>query len=195
MLNDRTEVRRVLDTVKAEGRTALTAPEGKIVCEAYGITVPKEGVATSAREAATIAADIGFPVVPNISSANSAAWTGRAFRARPFSCGLIGQTNMDEVTVDPDLVLRHADARVLDHRPRLDLVRPAMPRTRHDLIVVDGAFTQGAAVVQAQIVDGVKVVAEPEDSDVPSVDVHHFSGAGCEIAHAANGHEHYFVSL
>ena len=38
MTNDRTEVRRVLDTVKAEGRTSLTAPEGKVVCEAYGIS-------------------------------------------------------------------------------------------------------------------------------------------------------------
>src|SRR5678816_4947750 len=56
------EVRRVLDAVKAEGRTALTAPEGKLVCEAYGIPVPKEGVAKSAAEAATIATGMGFPV-------------------------------------------------------------------------------------------------------------------------------------
>src|SRR5438067_841676 len=48
------EVRRILDTVKAEGRTSLTAPEGKIVCEAYGIAVPKEGVAASAAAAAKI---------------------------------------------------------------------------------------------------------------------------------------------
>ena len=68
MLNDRTEVRRVLDTVKAEGRTALTAPEGKLVCEAYGITVPKEGVATSAADAAAIATAMGFPVVLKIVS-------------------------------------------------------------------------------------------------------------------------------
>ena len=68
MINDRTEVRRVLDTVKAEGRTALTAPEGKIVCEAYGIAVPKEGVATSAADAAKIATAIGFPVVLKIVS-------------------------------------------------------------------------------------------------------------------------------
>ena len=68
MINDRTEVRRVLDTVKAEGRTALTAPEGKLVCEAYGITVPKEGVATSAADAAAIATDMGFPVVLKIVS-------------------------------------------------------------------------------------------------------------------------------
>ena len=51
--NPTEEVRRVLDAVKAEGRTALTAPEGKLVCEAYGIPVPKEGVAKSAAEAAT----------------------------------------------------------------------------------------------------------------------------------------------
>src|SRR5256714_14843683 len=62
------DVRRILDTVKAEGRTALTAPEGKIVCEAYGIEVPKEGVATSAADAAKIAAAMGFPVVLKIVS-------------------------------------------------------------------------------------------------------------------------------
>src|SRR5258705_1198758 len=68
MTDSKTEVRRILDTVKAEGRTSLTAPEGKIVCDAYGITVPKEGLATSAAEAATIAAGMGFPVVLKIVS-------------------------------------------------------------------------------------------------------------------------------
>jgi acetyl coenzyme A synthetase (ADP forming)-like protein len=68
MTDNKTAVRTILDTVKAEGRTALTAPEGKIVCEAYGITVPKEGVAASAGEAATLAAGIGFPVVLKIVS-------------------------------------------------------------------------------------------------------------------------------
>src|SRR5258707_7350166 len=67
-MSSRTDVRRVLDTVKAEGRTALTAPEGKIVCEAYGIAVPKEDVATSAADAAKIAAGMGFPVVLKIVS-------------------------------------------------------------------------------------------------------------------------------
>ena len=61
MPNDRSEVRRVLDTVKAEGRVSLTAPEGKLVCEAYRITVPGEGVATSAADAAAIATSMGFP--------------------------------------------------------------------------------------------------------------------------------------
>src|SRR5213594_4837033 len=67
-MSNRTDVRRVLDTVKAEGRTALTAPEGKVVCEAYGIAVPKEGVATSAADAAKIATAMDFPVVLKIVS-------------------------------------------------------------------------------------------------------------------------------
>jgi acetyl coenzyme A synthetase (ADP forming)-like protein len=68
MAANKTAVRPVLDKVKAEGRTALTAPEGKLVCEAYGIPVPKEGVATSAAEAAKLAAGMGFPVVLKIVS-------------------------------------------------------------------------------------------------------------------------------
>jgi len=61
-------VRKVLDRVKADKRAALTAPEGKLVCEAYGISVPKEGLATSAAEAAKLAKKIGFPVVQKIVS-------------------------------------------------------------------------------------------------------------------------------
>src|SRR5215216_1931888 len=68
MPNAKQAVRRVLDAVKADKRTSLTAPEGKLVCDAYGIPVPKEGVAKSATEAATLAADMGFPVVMQIVS-------------------------------------------------------------------------------------------------------------------------------
>src|SRR5438034_2969562 len=68
MANKKSEVLRVLDKVKADGRTSLTAPEGKLVCDAYGIAVPKEGVAASAAEAAKLAAAMGFPVVLKIVS-------------------------------------------------------------------------------------------------------------------------------
>jgi acetyl coenzyme A synthetase (ADP forming)-like protein len=68
MANNKTEVRRILDKVKAEGRTSLTAPEGKLVCDAYGIPVPKEGVATTAAEASALATQMGFPVVLKIVS-------------------------------------------------------------------------------------------------------------------------------
>jgi acetyl coenzyme A synthetase (ADP forming)-like protein len=67
-MGNKNEVRRILDTVKAQGRTSLTAPEGKQVCDAYGINVPQEGVATSAADAAGLAAKIGFPVVMKIVS-------------------------------------------------------------------------------------------------------------------------------
>src|SRR5205823_10497214 len=68
MAANKTAVRQVLDKTKAEGRTSLTAPEGKLVCEAYGIAVPGEGVATSAADAAAIATTMGFPVVLKIVS-------------------------------------------------------------------------------------------------------------------------------
>ena len=68
MAHDKTAVRNIIDKVKAEGRTSLTAPEGKLVCDAYGIPVPQEGVAKSAAEAAKLAAGMGFPVVLKIVS-------------------------------------------------------------------------------------------------------------------------------
>ena len=68
MASNKTVVRQILDKVKAEGRTSLTAPEGKLVCDAYGIAVPKEVVATSAADAAKIAVGMGFPVVLKIVS-------------------------------------------------------------------------------------------------------------------------------
>src|ERR1700710_2189330 len=68
MSNSKDAVRKILDAVKADKRTSLTAPEGKLVCDAYGIPVPKEGVAKSAEEAAKIASAMGFPVVMKIVS-------------------------------------------------------------------------------------------------------------------------------
>jgi acetyl coenzyme A synthetase (ADP forming)-like protein len=68
MSNPKDAVRQILDRVKADKRSSLTAPEGKLVCDAYGIPVPKEGVAKSAGDAAKIATGMGFPVVMKIVS-------------------------------------------------------------------------------------------------------------------------------
>ncbi|MBI3760064.1 MAG: acetate--CoA ligase family protein [Deltaproteobacteria bacterium] len=68
MSYDQASVRRVLDQVKAERRTSLTPAESKILCDAYGIPLPREAVATSSKEAARLASDIGFPVVMKIVS-------------------------------------------------------------------------------------------------------------------------------
>src|SRR6202161_2152281 len=68
MQTSKDAVRKILESVKADKRTSLTAPEGKLVCDAYGIPVPKEGVATSAAEVAKIATGMGFPAVMKIVS-------------------------------------------------------------------------------------------------------------------------------
>src|SRR5919204_5748121 len=68
MAANRTAVGELLAKVNAEGRTALTAPEGRQVCEAYGIEFPAEGLAASADEAARVAAELGFPVAMKIVS-------------------------------------------------------------------------------------------------------------------------------
>ena len=68
MSSAKESVRKILDQVKADKRSSLTAPEGKLVCDAYGIPVPKEGLAKSAGEAANLAGSIGFPVVMKIVS-------------------------------------------------------------------------------------------------------------------------------
>jgi acetyl coenzyme A synthetase (ADP forming)-like protein len=65
---DKAAVRKILDKAKTEKRDSLTAPEGKLVCDAYGISVPKEGVARSAQEAGKLAQGMGFPVVLKIVS-------------------------------------------------------------------------------------------------------------------------------
>ncbi|HLJ64208.1 MAG TPA: acetate--CoA ligase family protein, partial [Stellaceae bacterium] len=65
---DKNAVRRILDEAKASGRGALTAPEARGLCEAYGIAVPKEALVTSASDAGRVAASIGFPVVMKIVS-------------------------------------------------------------------------------------------------------------------------------
>src|SRR6476661_11148514 len=68
MAHDKNAVRSIIDKVKSEGRDSLTAPEGKLVCDAYGISVPQEGVVSSAAEAQKLASSMGFPVVMKIVS-------------------------------------------------------------------------------------------------------------------------------
>ncbi|WSW80580.1 acetate--CoA ligase family protein [Streptomyces sp. NBC_00996] len=69
MTQDRARrVRALLDDVRAEGRTALTAPEGKVIADAYGIAVPGEELARDADEAVACAARFGGPVVLKIVS-------------------------------------------------------------------------------------------------------------------------------
>ncbi|MET1074253.1 MAG: acetate--CoA ligase family protein [Umezawaea sp.] len=65
---DRAAVEEVLRAVDADGRDSLTAPEGKRVCDAYGIRTPAEGLAVSAEAAVALAGEMGLPVVLKIVS-------------------------------------------------------------------------------------------------------------------------------
>ncbi|GAB3382798.1 acetate--CoA ligase family protein [Amycolatopsis echigonensis] len=65
---DRTAVQAILARAAEEGRSALTAPEGRAVCEAYGIPTPQERLASSAEEAVAQARELGLPVVLKIVS-------------------------------------------------------------------------------------------------------------------------------
>ena len=65
---DKDAVREVLDKALAEGRESLTAPEGRSVCEAYGIPTPGEGLASTADDAVRLAAELGGRVVMKIVS-------------------------------------------------------------------------------------------------------------------------------
>jgi len=94
-------VRKVLDKAKAEGRTSLTAPEGKLVCDAYGIPVPKEGVANSAQDAAKLADGMGFPVVLKIVSPD-------ILHKTEAGGVLVGLKSADEVSKGYDTILANA---------------------------------------------------------------------------------------
>ncbi|WP_410659123.1 acetate--CoA ligase family protein [Amycolatopsis sp. lyj-112] len=65
---DKEIVEKILEKVAAEGRSSLTAPEGRQVCEAYGIPTPRERLATTVEEAVSQAEEIGLPVVLKIVS-------------------------------------------------------------------------------------------------------------------------------
>ena len=65
---DQATVREVLDAVRGDRRSSLSAPEAKRVCDAYGIAVPREGLATSSQQAVELAQEIGYPVVLKVVS-------------------------------------------------------------------------------------------------------------------------------
>jgi len=61
-------VKRVLENARSEGRSKLLEHEAYEVLGAYGLPVPKAGIARSAEEALKIAEKIGYPVVLKVVS-------------------------------------------------------------------------------------------------------------------------------
>jgi acetyl coenzyme A synthetase (ADP forming)-like protein len=132
--NAKDTVRQVLDKVKADGREALTAPEGKLVCDAYGIPVPKEGVANSADEAARLAQDMGLPVVLKIVSPD-------ILHKTEAGGVLVGLKSADEVRQGYETIL--SNARKYKADAKIDGVQvQQMLKGGQEVIV--GAVTDGS---------------------------------------------------
>jgi acetyl coenzyme A synthetase (ADP forming)-like protein len=100
-------VGEILDAARAEGRTALSAPEAKRVCDAYAIEVPGEGLATSAEEAVAIAEDIGYPVVLKIVSPD-------ILHKTEAGGVLVGLATADDVSAGYGTILENARAHDAD---------------------------------------------------------------------------------
>lgn len=62
------KAKKVFEKVKKEKRTSLLEEEGQEVLRAYGLPLPKSGLAKNEEEAITMAKKIGYPVVLKIAS-------------------------------------------------------------------------------------------------------------------------------
>ena len=100
-------MREVLDAVRGEGRSSLSAPEAKRVCDAYGIAVPQEALATSPEEAAELAQGIGFPVVLKIVSP-------QILHKTEAGGVLVGLASADEVAAGYNRIVANAEAYDVD---------------------------------------------------------------------------------
>ncbi len=131
---DKDAVRKVLETVKAGGRTALTAPEGKLVCDAYGIPVPKEALAHSGEEAARLADGMGYPVVLKIVSPD-------ILHKTEAGGVLVGLKNADETSKGYETIL--ANARKYNAGARIEGVQVQQMLTGGQEVIV-GAVTDAS---------------------------------------------------
>jgi acyl-CoA synthetase (NDP forming) len=132
MSNDKAAVRKVLDAVRSSGETALTAPQAKIVCDAYNIPLPKEGLARTPKDAAMLASDIGFPVVMKVVSTDILHKTEAG--------GVkIGIKSADEVVKAYDEILENARRYKSDARISGVQVQQMLPSGATETII--GAMT------------------------------------------------------
>jgi len=141
MAQDRApRVRELLDAVRAAGRTALTAPEGKVIADAYGIAVPGEELAKDVDEAVACAARFGGPVVMKIVSPDILHKTDAG--------GVI-------VGVESATDVRTAFREIVDNARAYD------PRARIEGVQVQELLPQGQEVIVGAVTDPTfgKVVA------------------------------------
>lgn len=68
LLVNKRSLRKILERATKEGREILTEPESKGFLEAFGIPTAKAHIAKTAKEAASVASTIGYPIVMKILS-------------------------------------------------------------------------------------------------------------------------------
>ena len=152
MSNSKDAVRKILDAVRADKRTSLTAPEGKVVCDAYGIPVPKEGVAKSAAEAARIASDMGFPVVMKIVSPD-------ILHKTEAGGVVVGVKSAADAEKSYETIL--ANARKYEAAAKIEGIQvQQMPGGGREMIV--GSITAGAFGTHDAFALGLLLVGSPE---------------------------------
>ena len=103
------DIRAVLDQARAEGRNSLTAPEGKLLCDAYGIPVPQEAIARSAEDGVKAADRMGYPVVMKIVSPD-------ILHKTEAGGVLVGLNAAQEVRAGYDTIMANAKAYKADAR-------------------------------------------------------------------------------
>ncbi|MFJ2402295.1 acetate--CoA ligase family protein [Streptomyces xanthochromogenes] len=137
---DREAVRALLAAVRAEGRTVLTAPEGRTIADAYGIAVPGEALARDVDEAVAHAARLGGRSVLKIVSPDIPHKTDAG--------GVV-------VGVEGAAEVRDAFHRIVEN------ARAYAPRARIDGVQVQQLLPPGQEVIVGAVTDPTfgKVVA------------------------------------
>ena len=175
MSNSKDAVRKVLDAVKADKRTSLTAPEGKLVCDAYGIPVPKEGVAKSAAEAAKMASDMGFPVVMKIVSPD-------ILHKTEAGGVVVGVKTAEDVEKTYDTILANAKKYKADAKIEGIQIQQMLPGGTEVIVgsITDGSFGKlvafGLGGVLVEVLKDVTFRLAPATKDDALVDARRHPG-------------------
>ena len=130
--NRQEEVRALLRGAQSEGRSVLTTQECAAVLRAYGVAVPRDGVARSAAEAAEMAAEVGFPVVMKVVS-------GDILHKSDAGGVLVGVADREAAARGYDALMENARAYKADAALDGVQVQEMVPHTGAEVIV--GAVT------------------------------------------------------
>ena len=177
MTKDKAKVRQLLDAVRAAGRDSLTAPEGKQICDAYGIAVPGEGVATSAAAAGQLASGMGFPVVMKIVSPD-------ILHKTEAGGVIVGVKSADEAVKAYDTILANAKKYKADAKVDGVQVQQMLKGGQEVIVgaVTDGSFGKlvafGLGGVLVEVLKDITFRLAPATQERRALDARRHPGGG-----------------